>query len=57
MKRTALLACGLAAAATFALPAPASADPPCFSQDVEDCLEPVAEACYLLLGPICRFST
>jgi hypothetical protein len=49
MKRLALLACGLAAAASFSLPAAAQADPPCFSQEVVDCLRPVC----LLLGLDC----
>ena len=41
--RLALLAAGLAAAASFAVATPASAEPPCFSQDVKDCLKPVTD--------------
>jgi hypothetical protein len=50
-KRIALLAAGLAAAASFTTAAPASAaEPPCFSQDVNDCFEPVRQVCIYLLG-------
>lgn len=52
--RLALLVAGLAAAGTFALPTSASADPPCFSQEISDCLEPVQQACYALLGNVCN---
>ena len=43
----ALLAVGVAAAASFAVPA--SADPPCFSQDVRDCLRPA----YPVIAVVC----
>jgi precorrin-3B methylase len=52
-KRLALLAAALTAAATFA--APASADPPCFSQQLSDCLKPVQAACDRLVGN-CRLT-
>lgn len=48
-KRLALLAVGVAAAGSFVLPTAASAEPPCFSQDVRDCLRPVRQVCLLLL--------
>lgn len=47
-KRLLLAATVLVAAASFS--APASADPPCFSQQVSDCVERVC----LLLGVDCR---
>ncbi|HEX8003514.1 MAG TPA: hypothetical protein VF519_12540 [Mycobacteriales bacterium] len=50
MKRIALLACGLAAAASFSVQSSAQADPPCFSQQWQDCLEPVC----LLVADVCH---
>lgn len=53
-QRLALLVAGVAAAGSFVLPTSASAEPPCFSQDISDCLEPVQRACYALLGNVCN---
>ncbi len=49
-KRIALLAAGFAAAASFTTASPASAEPPCFSQQVSDCLAPVQKACEALVS-------
>ena len=54
-RRLGLLAAGVVAAASFALPAPASAEQPCFSQQVSDCLRPVQAACAALLSN-CRLT-
>jgi len=49
-KRLALLVAGVAAAGSFALPGSASAEPPCFSQQVSDCLRPVQQVCDALIS-------
>ena len=51
MKRIALLAAGVAAAASFVRPAPASADPPCWSQELSDCYEPYCLRLGIYCGP------
>ena len=54
-RRLALVAAGLAAAsfaAPLASPASAAPEPPCFSQEIHDCLRPVMDAVVVICSAV-----